>query len=116
MQSQKALIANANGQHMNRQLACKLTTPALQTRRATVIADLKSVLINKQIIDDGLVFTFPSHDQVLVQLIDFIKSERVCCDFLSFKLTISADNADNATLEITGPPGTQAFLEQEVGF
>lgn len=101
---------------MNRQLVCKLTAPELQHRRATVVADLRKVLLNKQDITHGLAFTFPSHDEVLVQLVDFIKSERLCCNFLSFKLIISADQAESATLEITGPEGTQAFLQHEVGF
>jgi hypothetical protein len=98
------------------ELVCKLTTPELQKRRSTVIEGLKQVLLKKEVLDEGLRFTFPSEDDVLAQLIDFIKSERLCCDFLSFKLIIGANMPNIATLEITGPTGTQDFLEHEVGF
>ena len=98
------------------QLVCKLTTPELQKRRLTVIEDLKKVLLKKDVLADGLAFTFPSNDAILVQLIEFIKSERLCCDFLSFKLNIAANTPEVVTLEITGPAGTQEFLEHEVGF
>ena len=94
-------------------LTCKLTTPELQQRRATVIRELKDLLLKKAEISDGLQFTFQSPDFVLDKLLDFIKSERLCCDFFSFHLSVSGDTA---TLQITGPAGTKEFLEHEVGF
>lgn len=98
------------------QLVCKLTTPELQKRRSTVILDLRKSLLKREVLADGLAFTFSSDDAKLVQLIEFIKSERLCCDFLSFKLIFAASTPDLVTLEITGPEGTQEFLEHEVGF
>ncbi|MGC1240432.1 MAG: hypothetical protein WA874_02535 [Chryseosolibacter sp.] len=94
-------------------LTCKLTTPELQQRRATVIRELKELLLKKEEIIEGLQFTFQSPDSVLDKLLDFIKSERLCCDFFSFHLSVSGDTA---TLQITGPEGTKEFLEHEVGF
>lgn len=94
-------------------LTCKLTTPDLQKRRATVISELKGLVIRKQPLTSGLKFSFESQDEVLDKLVDFIKSERLCCDFLSFQLSVVEDTA---TLEITGPEGTKDFLEHEVGF
>lgn len=96
-----------------RTLTCKLTTPDLQKRRATVINELKGLVTRKQPLTSGLKFTFESKDEVLDKLVDFIKSERLCCDFLSFHLSVVEDTA---TLEITGPEGTREFLEHEVGF
>lgn len=66
---------------MDKQLTCKLTTPELQKRRTTVIAELKQLVQRKEEILNGLLFTFPSEDRTLDKLIDFIKSERLCCDF-----------------------------------
>jgi hypothetical protein len=94
-------------------LTCKLTTPELQLRRATVIRSLKERVLRKEEIAGGLKFAFTSTDEVLDQLLDFIKSERLCCDFLGFHLSIEDETA---TLELTGPEGTREFLEHEVGF
>ena len=98
---------------MKTQLTCKLTSPELQKRRSTVIAELKTLIQSREILTDGLAFTFPSDDDVLDKLIAFIKSERLCCEFFSYRLII---DAGHATLEITGPEGTIEFLEHEVGF
>lgn len=98
---------------MDKQLTCKLTTPELQKRRTTVIAELKQFVQRKEEILDGLLFTFPSEDKILDKLIDFIKSERLCCDFFSFRLEVVNERA---MLAITGPKGTPEFLEHEVGF
>jgi hypothetical protein len=94
-------------------LSCKLTTPELQKRRATVIRELKDLVTKRSEITDGLKFSFPGNDDVLDKLLQFIKSERLCCDFLSFRLSVQDATA---ALEITGPEGTREFLEHEVGF
>lgn len=98
---------------MSTQLICKLTSPELQKRRATMIAELKRLLLRKEEIKNGLAFEFSSEDSVLDKLIDFIKSERLCCDFFSFRLDVVNEVA---TLAITGPEGAKEFLEHEVGF
>lgn len=98
---------------LDRPLTCKLTTPELQKRRTTVIAELKKVVLAKAEVREGLKLTFPGTDECLDQLIGFIKSERLCCDFFVFNLTVSNENA---VLEITGPEGSKEFLEHEVGF
>jgi hypothetical protein len=94
-------------------LTCKLTTPELQKRRATVIAELKTIMIRKEEIQDGWQFTFDSSDETLQKLLEFVKSERLCCDFFAFQLSVSGEHA---TLAITGPEGTKEFLIHEVGF
>lgn len=98
---------------MRTQLTCKLSTPELRVRRSTVIADLKKLVKTKGTLTNGLTFSFSSEDEVLDKLIDFVKSERLCCDFLSFTLSVTDDKA---TLELTGPDGTREFLEHEIGF
>ena len=98
---------------MSIRLACKLTTPELQQRRRTVIAGLLPLLQSRKEINDGLAYTFCFEDKTLDKLIDFIKSERLCCEFFSFRLDIARETA---TLEITGPEGTKEFLEHELGF
>lgn len=93
-------------------LACKLTSPELQKRRATTIHELKELILLKEETGYGYKYIFNSHDDVLDKLIDFVKSERLCCDFFSFQLSIEGQKA---ALEITGPEGSKKFLDHEVG-
>lgn len=78
-----------------------------------MIRELKDLLVQREMLPDGLRLTFPGKDEMLDKLIEFIKSERLCCDFLSFRLSITDDSA---TLELSGPQGTGKFLEHEIGF
>lgn len=50
-------------------------------------------------------------DQNLDRLIEFIKTERMCCDFFTFQITIKENSA---LLNITGPTGAKEFLKEEV--
>ena len=97
---------------MIKPLTCKLTTPELRHRRSTVIAELKELVEQRTTLSNGMAFSFSSEDKVLDKLIDFIKFERLCCDFLSFTLSVVDDTA---TLEMTGPEGTTEFLAHELG-
>ena len=93
-------------------LHCKLSTPALQLRKATVISKLRAVLSGKTELSNGFAYTFEASDEILDQLNEFIKTERICCDFFSFQLTIAGENA---TLALTGPDGVKDFLTTEIG-
>ena len=93
-------------------LTCKLTTPELQHRKATVIAELKSLITSRQELHNGYEYTFNSTDQNFDKLIEFIKNERLCCDFFRFQLVVEGDSA---VLTIIGPEGAKEFLENEVG-
>lgn len=92
-------------------VTCKLTTPELQQRKATVIAELKVLVKARQQLDNGLGYEFEGSDEVLDKLNTFIKTERMCCDFFTFQLTVQ-DN--KAILNITGPEGAKEFLRQEI--
>ena len=95
-----------------RPLTCKLTTPELQKRRATVIQNLKDSAVDRKEIHEGVRFTFAGTDAMLDSLTEFIKTERLCCDFFDFRLSVSMNVA---VLEITGPEGAGEFLKHEVG-
>jgi hypothetical protein len=92
-------------------LTCKLTTPELQERKATVIAGLKKLVVSRKELTNGYGYEFEGTDEILDQLNTFIKTERMCCDFFIFQLTIE-DN--RAFLNITGPKGAKEFLKEEV--
>jgi hypothetical protein len=110
------LQGQSNVNHMcqsEKQIVCKLTTRELQNRKATVIQKLKLLVLDKENVSNGYRFKFSASDQVLDQLIDFVKTERVCCDFFTFSLIVENTYV---WLTITGPEGAKEFLEHEVGF
>ena len=92
-------------------VTCKLTTPELQKRKATVIAELKALVLVRKELSNGFAYEFSGADDILDKLNTFIKTERVCCVFFTFQLTVEADKA---FLSITGPEGAKEFLKEEV--
>lgn len=90
---------------------CKLTTPELQKRKATVIAELKTLVLTRKELSNGFGYEFSGSDDILDKLNSFIKTERMCCDFFTFQLTV---DVDKAFLTITGPEGAKEFLKKEV--
>jgi hypothetical protein len=60
---------------------------------------------------NGFTYTFESSDAVLDMINDFVKSERLCCPFFTFQITIE----ETVTLlTITGPNDAKAFLTEEI--
>ncbi len=96
-------------------ITCKLTTPELRLRKATVIASLKELLLEKQELANGFRYRFDDSDQTLDLLSDFIKTERLCCDFFTFSLTVG-NHASTIWLELSGPDGAKPFIENEIEF
>jgi len=65
----------------DKELTCKLTSPELRQRKATVLASLQKKILEKKGLFHGFAYRFPGNDAVLDELIAFIKTERICCDF-----------------------------------
>lgn len=97
-----------------KKLACNLTSYELSERKENIIANLKTEVLAKQEIETGFRYTFKGSDAMLEQLIAFIKSERICCPFFTFSLTIE-DNNSVAILTITGPEGAKEFIISDLG-
>lgn len=95
-------------------LACTLTTPALALRKATVLASLKKEVVESKEIESGYSYQFKGDDRIIDQLCEFIKTERHCCDFFTFTLTIQKE-VSFIILEITGPEGAKEFIKSELG-
>jgi hypothetical protein len=92
-------------------VTCKLTTPELQKRKATVIADLKALVLERKELENGFSYKFEGSDETLDKLNDFIKTERMCCNFFMFQITVEEQTA---LLTVTGPNGAKEFLKEEV--
>lgn len=94
--------------------ACRLSTDKLRERKATIISSLQKKLLDKKELEHGFGYKFDGSDEMLDQLIAFIKTERMCCGFFAFTLQISG-NTNETWLEITGPEGVKEFLNTELG-
>lgn len=94
---------------------CNLTTPEFQKRKENVIDRLKDKLIEKKELSNGYAYRFPGTDEMLDELLEFIKTERKCCEFFNFKLLIN-DETKFAWLELTGEEGVKEFIKSEFQF
>lgn len=92
-------------------ISCKLTSPELQKRKATVIAELKKLIVSRTELKDGFEYRFAATDEILDKLNTFIKTERLCCEFFTFQLTV---DSEKVLLNITGPDGAKQFLNRKV--
>ncbi|MEO8666557.1 MAG: hypothetical protein ABI462_13780 [Ignavibacteria bacterium] len=70
-------------------------------------------MLEKRELRDGYAFRFLGEDKILDELMEFIKTERECCDFFTFRLTIAGDKSE-AWLELTGTEGSKEFLKTEL--
>ena len=92
---------------------CKLTTSELRERKEKVISKLKVQILETKELKNGYAYKFYGSDQVVDELSEFIKTERECCDFFTFNLSISGDKSIT-WLEIVGPKGAKKFIETEL--
>ena len=113
-QSTSVCSADCKVEGKPRAWSCKLTTPELRKRKETVIASLKQQMIGRNELPNGFAFKFPGTDEVLDELIMFIKTERACCDFFTFNLSVRGDKSE-AWLELTGASGAKDFITAELG-
>ena len=96
-----------------KELTCKLTTPELKERKATVIGNLKKQMLLTKELRNGFAYRFPGSDSIVDELVTFVKTERACCDFFRFTLSISG-NKSETWLKITGPKGAKDFIKTEL--
>jgi len=94
-------------------IACTLSGVDRQERGEKLARTLARAE-EKRRLDEGLALRFPGGDAVLEELAELIRLERQCCAFLTFRLTV-APGGGPIWLELTGPPGSGAFLEAELG-
>ena len=90
-------------------IACSLTDSEFRERRKTVLREARQKMLEVKEIADGYVYRFPSDDESLAQIINLVRLERKCCQFLQFRITVEAGEGD-AWLELTGAEGTKQFL------
>jgi len=99
----------------NENLCCRLTTPELQKRKATVLLSLQSKMTDRVELTDGYSFRFDGNDETLDELNEFVKTERMCCPFFTFTVIVNGETRET-WLHLTGPGGVKTFIKQELGF
>lgn len=95
-------------------ITCKLTSPELQKRKETVLASLKKQVLEKKELKNGYAFKFNGTDKIIDELTEFIKTERECCSFFTFNLSISGDKSE-VWLELISKDGGKDFINSEMG-
>ena len=90
-------------------ILCTLGADDLRARRADLLTGLAARAIARETLDSGMRFRFDASSETLSQLLRVIDSERQCCRFLHFELTVTP-NLGPIALSVTGPVGTREFL------
>ena len=121
-QKDTSKMKNINSKSSNRvstnnktEFTCKLTTAEMNKRIETVVKSLKRQVIEKKELSNGYTYKFKGGDKIIDELAEFIKTERVCCDFFDFSLAVDG-KASFAWLSITGPKGVKKFISAELEF
>jgi len=96
-----------------KEVTCKLTNPELRKRKEEVIDYLKKKVLSRSELPNGYKYKFDGNDTILDELVTFIKTERLCCDFFDFNLDITGDSRE-IWLMITGPDDAKEFIEKEL--
>ena len=106
--------SSCRAKNVSTELSCKLSSPELKQRKVTVLASLRKKVKEKKELSNGYAFRFEGSDKTLEELFEFVKTERECCDFFTFNLSISGDKSE-AWLELTGVDGAKDFVTDELG-
>ena len=83
-------------------VVCTLSPEALAARREGLLADLVRRAQTLEELACGHRLTFAATDKVLAMILKTVTSERHCCQFLRFQITVEPRGGPIA-LELTGP-------------
>jgi hypothetical protein len=90
-------------------IACSLTSDALRARREGLLSDLLRRAKHREDLPEGVRLRFTPGEEALAAIAQAVDAERRCCRFLRFRITVEPDDGP-ILLELSGPPGTGAFL------
>ena len=91
-------------------VACSLDGRALAARQSDLRASVLAEAAKVERLADGYRWQFSAPGDVLARIGAVIDAERQCCRFLRFQVAADPDGGA-ITVDVTGPPGTAAFLE-----
>jgi hypothetical protein len=91
-------------------IMCTLGPDALKARKAGLLPGVARLSRRTVKIVAGYQFEFAPEAETLRLVADMIDAERQCCRFLRFALTVEPGTGP-LRLEVTGPEGSQEFVE-----
>jgi hypothetical protein len=90
-------------------IVCTLEPGELNARATQLLPGVVAAAKAPYPIENGFRFEFQPDSEVLASIVRMIDAERQCCQFLEFRLTVSA-GLGPLWLEVSGPNGTADFL------
>jgi hypothetical protein len=90
-------------------IACTLSPTTVRARREDLLGGLVARAAERIELANGYRIRFDPSGDILSTIAKVVDAERQCCRFLTFELTIEADDGP-IWLQFTGPPGTREFL------
>src|SRR5262249_57392544 len=90
-------------------VACSLTTAELQARRATLLAQSQSAVIETEELQEGFAFLLPGDGKWIGLIAELIVAERGCCPFMAFEV-VAAANKGPVIVRAIGPAGAKEVL------
>ena len=91
-------------------VACQLTDAEFRARRNGILSTVRGMVVSAAWKGEGLTLELPASPAALASALELIAAERACCPFLRFDLQTGPGDAPTR-LTITGPNGSQEFLE-----
>lgn len=78
-----------------------------------MLESLRKQVLEKKELKNGYAFKFKGTDEMLDELTEFIKTERECCNFFTFNLSVGGDKTE-IWLELTGAENVKDFIKTEL--
>jgi hypothetical protein len=94
-------------------IVCTLSEPDLQVRRRSLLNWIGQTAIEVTPTINGYTYRFAPEADVLARLANLVEMERLCCQFLTFKIVVQPQSP--IALEITGPPGATELITDLFG-
>ena len=94
---------------VDKPIACTLQPAHLTAQVEELLPGVARRASRRIPIDDGYRLQFDAGGEILTAIVRMIDAERKCCRFLRFTLIVESDDA--IQLDVTGPSGTAAFLD-----
>jgi hypothetical protein len=88
-------------------VVCTLTSATIETRKAALLPGLVARAERTEDTSEGLRIRLPG--DALRDVLCTVDAERQCCRFLRFTIIAEPDEGP-IWLDLSGPPGTRAFL------
>lgn len=106
---ENTLIDSEIVKHKYESIACILTESKLAERKNELQKEVFSKVKKTKEIEDGFTFSFPYDEKFLLNMMEYIITEKRCCPFFNFEIKLHQTN--DIQLRITGPLDAKKMLE-----